>query len=150
MAGSMAADDPEGLHYFETTLAHANGDHDVHLLTDADGVSHREVNAFQRAADVVVQKSTREGFGLVVSEGMWKGKPVVAGDVGGIRLQVESGVTGFLVGTAEGCGACVAELLRDEELARRMGEAGRARVRERFLSTRELEDIVGLLASLDR
>ena len=148
MAGSMAGDDPEGEEYLERTRRHAGGDVDIHLLTDADGVGHVEVNAFQRAADVVVQKSTREGFGLVVSEGMWKGKPLVAGNVGGIRLQVNDGVDGYLVADPEECGKRLALLLRDPALRRRMGAAGRERVRERFLSPREIEDHLRLFTSI--
>jgi trehalose synthase len=146
MVGSMADDDPEGRHYLELTAAHADGDADVHLLTNLDGIGDLEVNAFQRASDVVVQKSIREGFGLVVAEGMWKGRPVVGGDVGGIRLQIEEGCTGFLVGSVEECAARSIELLRDPDLRERMGEAGRERVRERFLTLRELEDCLRLMA----
>ncbi len=148
MAGSMASDDPEGMEYLEKTLAHAGHDREVHLLTDADGVGHVEVNAFQQAADVIVQKSTREGFGLVVAEGMWKRKPVIGGNVGGIRLQISEGETGFLVEGADECGKRLSELLLDPALAARMGDAGRDRVRERFLSLRELEDHLKLFASL--
>ncbi len=148
MVGSMASDDPEGVRYFEGTMKYAGGDPDIHLLTDADGVHHLEVNAFQRAADVVVQKSTREGFGLVVAEAMWKGRPVIGGDVGGIRLQVEDGVSGYLVGSPAECAARLTDLLRDRELGDRMGAAGRQRVRDRFLSLRELEDHLRLFASI--
>ena len=106
------------------------------------------VNAFQRRADVIVQKSLREGFGLVVAEGMWKGKPVVGGDVVGIRLQVEDGVSGYLVDGVPACAQRIVETLGDPELRRAMGEAGRERVRERFLSLRELEDTFRLIEKL--
>ncbi|MBI3648054.1 MAG: glycosyltransferase [Actinobacteria bacterium] len=148
MAGSMAADDPEGQEYLRRTASYAGEDPGLRLLTDADGVGHLEVNAFQRAADVVIQKSTREGFGLVVSEGMWKGKPVVGGAVGGIRLQVVDGETGYLVDSAEACADRLSALLLDPGLRARMGDAGRERVRDRFLSLRELEDHLRLFASL--
>ena len=148
MVGSLADDDPEGRHYMEVTAAHADGDPDIHLLTNLDGVGDLEVNAFQREADVIVQKSKREGFGLVVAEAMWKGKPVVGGAVGGIRLQIEDGVTGFLVESAEGCAKRVEELFRDGELSARLGAAGRQRVRERFLTTREVEDQLRLMARI--
>jgi trehalose synthase len=148
MVGSMADDDPEGRHYFELTAAHAEGDPDVHLLTNLDGIGDLEVNAFQRASDVVVQKSIREGFGLVVAEGMWKGKPVVGGDVGGIRLQIEEGRSGFLVDSVEGCAERTTALLRDPDLRERLGEAARERVRERFLTLREVEDYLRLMAKV--
>jgi trehalose synthase len=148
MVGSMADDDPEGLHYLELTAAHAERDPDVHLLTNLDGIGDLEVNAFQRASEVVVQKSIREGFGLVVAEGMWKGKPVVGGDVGGIRLQIEEGRTGFLVDSVETCAERIAALLRDPDLRERLGEAARERVRERFLTLREIEDYLRLMAKV--
>jgi trehalose synthase len=146
MIASLAHDDPEGMQYLDLTEEHRAGDPDVHLLTNLDGVGNQEVNAFQRASDVIVQKSTREGFGLVVAEGMWKDKPVVGGDVGGIRLQISEGETGFLVDSVEACAARVADLLRDPTLRARMGAKGRERVRERFLSLREVEDYLRLIA----
>ena len=148
MAGSLADDDPEGMRFLELTEEHRAGDPDVHLLTNLNGVGNVEINAFQHAAKVVVQKSTREGFGLVVAEGMWKRKPVIGGNVGGIRLQIEDGVTGFLVDDPRACADRLVELLRDEDVCHRMGAAARERVRDRFLVTRELEDQVRLLASL--
>ena len=129
---------------------HAAGDPDIYLFTDLDGVGDTAVNAFQRASDVVVQKSLREGFGLVVAEGMWKGKPVVGGDVGGIRLQIEEGVTGYLVDGIVACADRVTQLLLDPELRRAIGEAGRERARDRFLSLRELEDTFRLITDLER
>jgi trehalose synthase len=148
MVGSMADDDPEGRHYLELTAAHAAGDPDIHLLTNLDGIGDLEVNAFQRASDVVVQKSIREGFGLVVSEAMWKGRPVVGGDVGGIRLQIVDEQTGFLVSSVEQCAERAARLLADAELRGRLGEAGRLRVRDRFLTLRELEDYLRLMTKV--
>ncbi len=148
MVASMADDDPEGQHYLDLTQSYRAGDPDVFLLSNLDGVGNREVNAFQRASAVVVQKSIREGFGLVVAEAMWKERPVVGGNVGGIRLQIEDGRSGFLVDSAEACGARILELLSDPAERERMGRAGRERVRERFLTPRELEDSLRALASL--
>jgi trehalose synthase len=148
MVGSMAHDDPEGWHYLEQTEEHRAGDPDVHILTNLQGVGDVAVNAFQRASTVVVQKSLREGFGLTVSEAMWKEKPVIAGNAGGLRLQVEDGVTGFLVDTVEECADRMRQLLTDAELRTRMALSGRDLVRERFLTIRELEDYLRLLASL--
>jgi trehalose synthase len=136
------------MRYLDLTAEHAGGEPDVHLLTDLDGVGDVAVNAFQRAADVVVQKSLREGFGLVVSEGLWKGKPVIGGDVVGIRLQIEDGVSGYLVDGVPACAERIVELLTDPERRRAMGEAGRERVRRRFLSLREIEDTFRLIEKL--
>jgi trehalose synthase len=148
MIGSLAHDDPEGIRYLELTNEHAAADPDIHLLTDLDGVGDQSVNAVQRLADVVVQKSLREGFGLVVAEAMWKGKPVVGGNVGGIRLQIQDGVTGYLVDNTLACAEAITRLLVDPDLGERMGEAARTVVRERFLTTRELEDHLHLLGRL--
>jgi trehalose synthase len=147
MVGSMASDDPEGMEFLDRTEAHRDGDPDIHLLTNLHQVGNLEVNAFQRASAVVVQKSTREGFGLVVAEGMWKGKPVVGGAVGGITLQIEDGVSGYLVDSVEYCAARVSELVGDPDLRDRMGQAGRERVRERFLCLREIEDYLRLMSA---
>jgi trehalose synthase len=148
MIGSLAHDDPEGIRYLELTSEHAGGDPDIHLLTDLDGVGDVSVNAVQRLADVVVQKSLREGFGLLIAEAMWKGKPVVGGDVGGIRLQIRDGENGYLVDGTLACAEAITRLLREPDLRGRMGTAGREIVRERFLSTRELEDHLRLIATL--
>jgi trehalose synthase len=148
LIGSMAHDDPEGWHYLEVTDAYRQGDPDIFLLSNLQEVGNLEVNAFQRASAVVVQKSLREGFGLVVSEAMWKEVPVVGGNVGGIRLQIEDGVTGFLVTSVEACAERVVQIIADLELRAKMGRAGRERVADRFLTLRELEDYVGMLSAL--
>jgi trehalose synthase len=148
LVGSMARDDPEGWHYLQVTEEQRQGDPDIFLLTNFQEVGNLEVNAFQRAAAVGVQKSLREGFGLVVSEALWKGTPVIGGNVGGIRLQIEDGINGYVVDSVEDCADRMVTLLRDPDLRRRMGEAGRERVRERFLTTRELQDHLDMLSSL--
>jgi trehalose synthase len=148
MVASMAQDDPEGLHYLEVTERHRDGDPDVFLLSNLQGVGNVEVNAFQRESTVVVQKSLREGFGLVVAEGMWKERAVVAGNTGGIRLQIEDGVSGYLVDSVEACAGRVTDLITDGALRTEMGRAARERVRERFLTPRELEDTLRMLAAL--
>jgi trehalose synthase len=150
MIGSLADDDPEGAEYLDRTQKHARGDRDVFLFTNLDGVKDREVNAFQRASTIVIQKSLREGFGLVVAEGLWKGIPVIGGKVGGIVLQIEDGVSGFLVSSPDECATRCVELLRAPELRRRMADAGRERVRDRFLITRDLRDQLELVADLAR
>ncbi len=148
LAGSMATDDPEGFHYWELANDARGGDSDVHLLSNIQQVGNVQINAFQRAADVVLQKSLREGFGLTVSEGLWKGRPVVGGRCGGITLQIEEGVNGYLVDSVEDAAKRTAELLRDPERAAVMGESGARHVRRNFLSTRELEDWLGLYREL--
>ncbi|MCA1726608.1 MAG: glycosyltransferase [Actinobacteria bacterium] len=148
MIASMATDDPEGWHYLEATESHAQGDPDIHLLTNLQEVGNLEVNAFQRAATVVIQKSLREGFGLVVSEAMWKEKAVIGGDVGGITLQIEDGRNGFLVDSPEACAKRLVELLNDRDLRAEFGREARTRVRDNFLTLRELEDYLRLIASL--
>jgi trehalose synthase len=148
LVGSMAHDDPEAWHFLELAQEHSADDPDIHILTNLQDVGPVVVNAFQRASDVVVQKSTREGFGLTVAEAMWKDRPVIGGNVGGIRLQIEDGVSGYLVDSPEECARRLVELLPDAKRREEMGRAGRVRVRERFLMLRELTDYLTLLASL--
>jgi trehalose synthase len=140
LVGSMASDDPEGWDYFNQTVAHASGDRDIFILNNFNNVGAIEVNAFQSLADVVVQKSTREGFGLTVSEALWKGRPFIGGNVGGIPLQVLDGESGYLVDTVEECGGRMLEILGDADLAHRLGRGGKEHVRERFLTPRYLRD----------
>ncbi|OPL17691.1 MAG: glycosyl transferase family 1 [Candidatus Aegiribacteria sp. MLS_C] len=150
MCGSMASDDPEGYDVYEKTRERA-GD-----LIDSGNVilityeSNIMVNAIQRAASVIIQKSLREGFGLTVTEGLWKEKPVVASRVGGIPLQIEDGESGFLLepGDVEGFADRTVELLQDPELAGSMGVKGRERVRKRFLITRLLSDYLDLITDV--
>jgi trehalose synthase len=132
----------------DKTIRHAGKDGDVHILHNFHGVGALEVGAFQTVSDVVVQKSTREGFGLVVTEALWKGKPVVGGNVGGIPLQVLEGETGFLVDSAETCAEKMLYLLQRPQEAARMGEAAREHVRRNFLTTRHLADYLRLFAAL--
>ena len=148
MIGSLADDDPEGQEYLDRTRKHADGDPDVYLLTNLDGVKDREVNAFQRASTVVIQKSLREGFGLVVAEALWKEIPVVAGKVGGIVIQIQDGVSGYLVSSPEECAERSVALLRDPALRKRMAAAGREHVRENFLITRDVRDQLELVNTL--
>jgi trehalose synthase len=148
MIASMASDDPEGWSWYERTVRRAGEDFDIHVLSNLNGVGNVEVNAFQRAARVVIQKSLREGFGLVVSEALWKGRPVVAGNVGGIPLQIDDGKTGFLVNTADECAEKLLYLLRNREVADQMGSLGVEYVRDRFLTTRYLRDYLRIFCQL--
>ena len=135
-----AKDDPEAFDVLETVRDHAGGDPDVHLYSDPSEAGALEVCAVQQGADVVIQKSLREGFGLTVTEAMWKGSAVIGGDCGGIRTQIEDGRTGYLVGSPAECAARAMDLLGDTDAARAMGRAARESVRGRFLTSRLLAD----------
>ncbi len=148
LAGSMALDDPEGWDIYRSIREAARDDDDIHLFTNVTGVGNIEVNALQLCADVVIQKSIREGFGLVVSEALWKGTPVVGGHAGGIPIQLRDGAGGFLVEDTDECATRVRDLLADHELNRALGKAGRDVVRERFLLTRLVADELRLYAWL--
>jgi trehalose synthase len=148
LVGSMATDDPEGWDFFNSTIEHAGGDPDIKILNNLNNVGAIEVNAFQSQSDVLLQKSTREGFGLTVSEGLWKGQPLVAGDVGGIPLQIADGETGYLVTTAEQCAARTLEILQDPVLGKRLGRAGKEHVRTHFLTPRLLRDWLRIFSRL--
>jgi trehalose synthase len=140
----MASDDPEGWYYLDKTIRHAGEDLDIHVLHNFHGVGAYEVGAFQTASDVVIQKSIREGFGLVVTEALWKGKPVIGGNAGGIPLQVIDGETGFLVDSVEVCAEKTLFLLEHPEEAERMGKTAKEHVRKNFLTTRHLTDYLEL------
>jgi trehalose synthase len=140
LVGSMATDDPEGWEFFNSTLEYAQGDEDIKILNNLNNVGAIEVNAFQSQADVVIQKSTREGFGLTVSEALWKARPFIGGDVGGIPLQVKDGETGFLVSSPEECAQRSLEILKEPELGKRLARAGKEHVRQHFLTPRLLRD----------
>ena len=140
---SHADDDPEGAQVLESVRSYAESDPDIHLFFSPNGLpaSNDEiVNGLQTHSDVLVQKSTREGFGLTVSEGMWKGKPVIGGNVGGIRLQIEDSKSGYLVDSPDQAGNRIAQLLANPELRAKMGKAAKERIRERFLMPRLLSD----------
>jgi trehalose synthase len=148
LVGSMASDDPEGWDYFNATIAHADGDPDIHILNNFNNVGAIEVNAFQSQSDVLIQKSTREGFGLTVSEAIWKGRPFIGGNVGGIPLQVEDGISGFLVDSVEMCAQRTLEILRDPELGKQLGRRGKEHVRKHFLTPRYLRDYLRIFTEL--
>jgi len=136
---SQATDDPESLEVLDQVIGHADGDPDIHTYFYTDGLPTSVdlvVNAFQVASQVLIQKSLREGFGLTVAEAMWKGKAVIGGNVGGIRIQIEDGVSGFLVDSVEECAMHVVQLVRDPALRARLGGAARASVASKFLLPR--------------
>ena len=144
LVGNVATDDPEGAAVYRSLLAHRN--ERIIVLSVQDGAL---VNALQRRAAVVLQKSIREGFGLTVSEAMWKGAAVIGGNVGGIRHQIEDGKSGFLVSSIDEAAERIVRLLRDPDLRERMGNAARERVRENFLFTRTVEQYLDLIASFE-
>lgn len=147
LAGGGATDDPEGEVVFKEVMEAANGDPDIHILLLPPD-AHRTINAIQRAADIVIQKSLREGFGLTVTEAMWKGKPVVAGDTGGIKLQVVDHYTGFRVKTPEGAALRIRYLLSHRDIRTKMGEKAHRFVYENFLITRHVREYLTLMISL--
>jgi trehalose synthase len=140
LVGSMAHDDPEGWEYYNRTVEHADGDPDVYILSNMNNVGAVEVNAFQVHSDALIQKSTKEGFGLTVTEALWKGRPMIAGKVGGIVAQIEDGESGWLVKTPEACAEAAIEALRDPVEARRRALRGKEHVRRHFLTPRLLRD----------
>ena len=149
LVGVLAAkDDSDAPEVLRSVQQYAGNDPDIHIFSDGDVVADLEVNAFQTASNVILQKSIREGFGLTVAEAMWKGTPVIGGDCGGIRLQIRDGETGFLVGSPPHCAQRMVDLLQHPELAKRMGQAGKESVRHDFLITRLLRDHLNLYASL--
>jgi trehalose synthase len=149
LAGSMATDDPEGFRVWEEIEQARGGDRQIQLLSNLHQVGAVQINAFQRVSHVMIQKSLREGFGLTVSEALWKGRPVVGGRAGGIVLQIRDGYNGYLVDSVEECAARTIDLLADPVGADAMGVQGREFVRQNFLSTRELEDWLVLFGRLD-
>jgi trehalose synthase len=148
LAGGGAPDDPEGEAVLAEVREAASGDPDIHVLL-LPPFSDLEINALVRGSTVVLQKSIREGFGLTVSEALWKRKPVIGGAVGGIKLQIIDGVTGFLVHSPEGATTRIAQLLRDRKLRERMGENGYQHVKQNFLVTRHVKDYILIMLALE-
>jgi trehalose synthase len=148
LVGSMAHDDPEGWDFYNRTVAHADGDPDIFILSNLNNVGSVEVNAFQVHSRAVIQKSIREGFGLTVSEGLWKGRPTVAGRVGGIVVQIDDGRTGWLVSSPDECAAACLEILEDPASARARALLGKEHVRRHFLTPRLLRDWLALFNRL--
>ena len=152
LVGSMAHDDPEGWDYYSRTVAYAGGDPDVYILSNLNNVGSVEVNAFQVHSAAVIQKSIREGFGLTVTEALWKTRPTVASRVGGIVAQVQDGETGWLVDSPEECARACLEILGDPAEARQRALRGKEFVRRNFLMPRLLRDwlvLFNLLAGND-
>lgn len=148
MVGSMALDDPEGWEIYNTIMQEVRSDPEIHVFTNFIGVGNVEVNAFQRLSQIVLQKSIREGFGLVVSEAMWKSTPVVAGKAGGIPMQMADGAGGMLVETTEECAAAARKLLLNPDEAHDLAHRGRERVRRHFLLPRLLLNELRLMKQI--
>jgi trehalose synthase len=148
LVGAMATDDPEGWEMYRAIRSALANEKHAHVFTNLIGVGNIEVNAFQALSNVVIQKSLREGFGLVVSEALWKGTPVVAGRTGGIPLQMADGTGGILVDSIEECARAVVDLIKDEGRAHALGASGRERVRRHFLIPRLVLDELSLMRRL--
>src|SRR5437763_6952452 len=148
LVGSMAHDDPEGWDFYNQTVAYASGDPDIYILSNLNNVGSVEVNAFQLHSAAVIQKSIKEGFGLTVTEALWKTRPTVAGRVGGIVAQIQDGVTGWLVDSSEECAEACIEILRDPVEARQRALRGKEYVRRHFLTPRLLRDWLVLFNQL--
>src|SRR5437762_2498553 len=140
LVGSMAHDDPEGWEFYNQTVAYADGDPDIFILSNLNNVGSVEVNAFQSQSDVLVQKSIREGFGLTVTEALWKARPTIGGRAGGIVDQIQEPETGWLVESALECARACEEILGDPAAARARALKGKEYVRRRFLMPRLLRD----------
>jgi trehalose synthase len=149
LAGGSADDDPEGSIVLEETLTAANSDNDIHVLS-LPSDANVTINALQRVADIVIQKSTKEGFGLTVTESLWKSKPVIGGNTGGIKLQVIDNYNGFLVNTPEGTALRIKQLLSDQDLFKRLKRKGKEFVKDNFLITRHVREYLTLLVILQQ
>ena len=148
LAGGGATDDPEGEEVLKEVKEAAGNDTDIHiLLLPAD--AHKTINALQRASDIILQKSLKEGFGLTVTEAMWKGKPVIGGNTGGIRLQLVNDYTGFLVDTPEGAALRIQYLLQNPNKMEEIGKNAKEFVRKNFLNTRHLREILSLFTIIE-
>jgi len=145
---SFAGDDPEAWEVYAAVNQEADQDPDIHIFSNLTGVGNMEVNAFQSASGVVIQKSIKEGFGLVVAEALWKETPVVAGNTGGIPMQMAGGLEQYLVTTIEDCAEKVVRLLENPELANELGNQGREHIKHNFLMPRLLRDELALVKSL--
>jgi len=150
LIGSLAHDDPEGQEWLEKVKNYATDDPDVYVFTNLDGVADLEVNAFQRMSDIIMQKSIKEGFGMTVTEALWKKTPVIGGNVGGIKLQIEDGISGFLVNSVEEAAEKSLFLLKNPKISRQMGKKGHEKVKSEYLLTKHVENYLDLFSSLSK
>lgn len=145
LSGRWPVTTPEGWRMLETTNTESAKDRDIYVFTNLTGVGNMEVNAFQRGADVIIQKSLKEGFGLVVSEALWKESPVVTGRAGGIPMQFPEAYRDYLVNDVEECANKVLELLEDTPKRTAFSKAGQEKVRREFLLPRLIRDELKLI-----
>jgi trehalose synthase len=149
LVGAMTAkDDPDAQEVLDNLTDYAGNDPDIHLYSDGQVIGDLQVNAFQTGSDVILQKSTREGFGLTVTEAMWKNRPVIGGNCGGIKRQITDGIDGYLVDDVLSCAGKIYTLLKDKTLADLLGNNARESVRKNYLMPRLLRDYLNLSASL--
>ncbi len=148
LVGDKAADDPEAEKILDQVRAEVGDDPDVHIIFFTRSIA-TEINAFQRASDIILQKSLREGFGLTVSEALWKNRPVIGGAVGGIPAQIIDGYTGLLVHSVEGASLGIRSLLNQPNFSKKLGENGHQRIKDEFLITKNLKRYLLLLLALD-
>ncbi len=147
LVGGSSEEDPEGNPALDTVREQAENDPDIHIF-EWSATSHLEINALQRASTLILQKSIKEGFGLSVTEALWKGKPVIASAVGGIPLQITHDYSGILTHSVEGTAYWIRQLLQEPHYAKRLGEHGRRRVLDNFLLTRHLKDYLLVFLSV--
>jgi trehalose synthase len=148
LIGSLAHDDPEGKVWLEKINEYKQNDPDIHILSNLDGVGALEVNAFQRMSAIILQKSIKEGFGLTVTEGLWKEIPVIGGNVGGIKLQIDNGVNGFLVDSTEQAAEKALYILKNPKIAEEMGKSGRKKVLKEFLLDSHVEKYLDMFLQI--
>jgi trehalose synthase len=150
LIGSLAHDDPEGQEWLEKVKNYATGDPDIFIFTNLDGVADLEVNAFQRISDIIIQKSIKEGFGMTVTEALWKKTPVIGGNVGGIKLQIEDGINGYLVNSVEEAAEKALFLLKNPKISKGMGKKGHEKVKSEFLLIKHVENYLDLFSALSK
>ena len=148
MVGSFVSDDPEAWDLYAAINEEANKDADIFVFSNLTGVGNMEVNAFQRASDLVIQKSLKEGFGLVVAEALWKETPVIAGNTGGIPLQMTNNLSNYLVNSIEECAEKIVYLLENPSISKKLGKEGKEIIRQNFLMPRLIRDELTLIKSL--
>ena len=150
LIGSLAHDDPEGVEWLKKVRDYAKNDPGIYILSNLDGIGDIQVNAFQRVSKVILQKSIKEGFGLTVTEGMWKKKPVIGGNVGGIKLQIDDGINGFLVDSVEETAEKIIYILKNPKKAKELGEAGYVKIKDEFLLIKHVERYLDLFELLSK
>jgi trehalose synthase len=148
LIGSLAHDDPEGKVWLERINEYKKEDPDIHILSNLDGIGALEVNSFQRMSAIILQKSIKEGFGLTVTEGLWKEIPVIGGNVGGIKLQIDNGINGFLVDSTQQAAEKALYILKNPKIAKEMGKSGRKKVQKEFLLDTHVEKYLDMFLQI--